>query len=445
MRPRVALIPFGDRYYPRDWLDRVIAPSCEMMAGLDCDLVVTPPVISFDDVAVAAEVVASARADLYVALLASWLEVANLVGTLRAVFHEPLLLWSHVPFLHEGRRVSLGAFVGAGVVRETLEEMGVRFKFVYGMPNEETVKREIASYIRVAWARRRLGQARIGLFGYTGMGMYTGTFDHVSLRAQIGPEIHQLDQYVLIRKMDEVSAASAETVAERLRRDFAIAPGITAEELIKAGRMTLALEALVEEYKLDAVNIKCHYELSEMYGFSPCIPLSLLSEQITCSCEGDIMATVTQLMLHYLTGAETVYGDIHQVLADRLTFACCGFSPVGMGDTNCRCISKWASDFEGILNSTPYPPGRPVTLARLAAKGDDYKMHLTTGRTERSEPWSEVNCPPLPGTDVVLDDDPAWFAHTIASNHYAMVFGNVRQELLELCGLLGIRPVVASR
>ena len=50
MKPRVVLVPFGDRYYPREWLDRVIEPSVRLVAGLDCELVTTPPVIVFDDV-----------------------------------------------------------------------------------------------------------------------------------------------------------------------------------------------------------------------------------------------------------------------------------------------------------------------------------------------------------------------------------------------------------
>ena len=357
-----------------------------------------------------------------------------------------MLLWSHVPFPDAGQMTSLGAFVGAGVVRETLEEMDVKFKFIYGMPDDPAIRAAIAAYARVAYTRRKLGEARIGLFGYTAMGMYTGTFDHVSLRRQLGPEVHQLDQYVLIKRMEAIPALETQPVVDRLRRQFRLQPEISEEELQKAARMTLALDALGQEYHFDAINVKCHYELSEDYGFTACVPLSLLSEKYTCSCEGDIMASVSQLMLHLLTGEQTVYGDIHQVLpaSGRLTFACCGFNAIGMCDpANCQ-ICRWASDFEGILNSSPYPPGRRVTLARLAGKGDRYKMHVTAGRTAVSEPWGEVNCPPLPGTDVALDDDVNWFAQNIASNHYAMVFGDVKDQLLDLCDLLDIRPVVAQ-
>jgi L-fucose isomerase-like protein len=108
-------------------------------------------------------------------------------------------------------------------------------------------------------------------------------------------------------------------------------------------------------------------------------------------------------------------------------------------------ISRWASDFQGIMNSSPYQSDQRVTLARMAAKGEDYKLHLTTGKTVKTFNWHEINCPPPPATDVILDDDAVWFARNIASNHYAMVFGDVRQGMIDLADMLDVRVVAASR
>jgi L-fucose isomerase-like protein len=202
------------------------------------------------------------------------------------------------------------------------------------------------------------------------------------------------------------------------------------------------LRNLAKENRLDALNVKCHYELSEIYQFTACVPLSFLSKDYVCSCEGDLMASATQLMLHYLTDKQTVYGDIHEVFSDRLTFSCCGFNPIGMCDPAHCLISRYETDFQGISNSSTYLSGERVTLARLAAKGADYKMHISTGITTDTFNWHEISFPPPPATDVILDDDPQWFAQNIASNHYAMVYGDVREQLIDLCHLLNIRPVV---
>jgi L-fucose isomerase-like protein len=449
MKPKVLLVPFGDRYYPAELQQSFIDRCAQMMGGLGIELCVAPTVKVIGDAPAAACFAEEACADLTVALIATWMEPPNLFAALDPVLHKPLLLWSLVMYPNPDDKremLTLGGFVAAATLRETLEEMDVAHKFIWGMPDDPQTQEAIASYARVALARRRLRETRVGLFGYASLGIYTATFDAVSLRRKIGPEIHHLDQWLLIKRLEEVPAAEAGAVADELTRDWRLGPNVTREELVKAGRMAVALRALAAENHLDAINIKCHYELSEIYQFTACVPISILSKDIVCSCEGDMFASMSQLMLHYLTGNQTVYGDIHEVFPpDRLTFACCGFNPIGMCDPKCRMISRWASDFQGIMNSSPYQSDQRVTLARMAAKGEDYKLHLTTGKTVETFNWHEINCPPPPATDVILDDDAVWFARNIASNHYAMVFGDVRQGMIDLADMLDVRVVAASR
>jgi L-fucose isomerase-like protein len=445
MKPKVLLVPFGDRYYPLEILNGFIEKAKVMLQELGVELLVAPTVNVIADAPAAARFAEAACADLTVGLIVSWMEPPNFFAALDPVLHKPLLLWSLVMYPSQeepGKMLTLGGFVAAATLRETLEEMGIKHKFIWGMPDDPKTKAAVASYAKVAHARRRLRETRVGLFGYASLGIYTATFDPVSLRRQIGPEIHHLDQWLLIKKMEEISDDEAGRFADELERDWKLGPNVTREELLKAGRMATALRYLVKENQLDAINLKCHYELSEIYQFTGCVPISVLSKDMVCSCEGDMFASMTQLMLHYLTGNQTVYGDIHQVYApNRLTIACCGFNPIGMCDPKCRMISRWASDFQGIMNSSPYKADERVTLARLAAKGDEYKLHLTTGKTVKTSNWQEINCPPPPATDVILDDDAVWFARTISSNHYGMVFGDVRQEMIDLCNLLDVRVV----
>jgi ferredoxin len=71
-----------------------------------------------------------------------------------------------------------------------------------------------ASYALVSLAKRHLSEARIGLFGYPALGIYTATADHVSLRQKIGPEIFHLDQWLIVKGMDEVAEKEAIAFAE---------------------------------------------------------------------------------------------------------------------------------------------------------------------------------------------------------------------------------------
>jgi len=442
-KPRLLVIPFADRYYPRETVDMVVGWSLDMLRELDIDLVTAPTVLNIPGAAKAAELADTSAPDGIILLVASWLEAANLVAAIKGAMHRPMLLWGHTSYEvpGEANRATLGAFVGASVIRETLEELDVKFKWIWGMPQETAVRCQVGVFARTVHAVSRMAKSRIGLLGYTALGMYTGTFDHVSLRGKIGPEMHHMDQWLLLRGMDGLNEADLAAVATKIRESWHLAPNVTAEEIDKAAKMYLSLKRLVGDNWLDALNVKCHYELSQIYGFTACIPLSLLADEVICTCEGDVMASVSQMMLAYLSGSPTVYGDIHQVLEDRLSYACCGLNPLAMSDPENRRISRWASDFQGITNSSTYLKGQKVTLARLASKGDSYKLHFTTGTTAPWSPLQEINSPPHAGTDVLLDDSGRWFAQNICSNHYAMVYGDYRQELELMAQVRGIRIV----
>ena len=75
------------------------------------------------------------------------------------------------------------------VIRQTLEEMGAQFKMIFGMPGEPGVAEQIMPFARAAQTVRALSRSRIGLLGYISMGMYTAGFDHIRLRAKVGPEV----------------------------------------------------------------------------------------------------------------------------------------------------------------------------------------------------------------------------------------------------------------
>ena len=207
MKPKVVMVPFGDRFYPQDLLSALIERSVNMVAGLDLDLVTTQTVNSIPDAQAVARQLEETPADLIIGFISCWMEPVNFIAALKNMFHKPILLWSLVMFPAEAgsdEMLTTGAFVAAAVLRETMDEMRVPHKFIWGMPEKEEVQQGIANYARVAMAKRRLSETRIGLFGYPALGIYTATADHVSMCQKIGPEIFHMDQWLIIKGMEEV-------------------------------------------------------------------------------------------------------------------------------------------------------------------------------------------------------------------------------------------------
>ena len=438
---KAGMVSFGESYYPDHYLNRFTDESVKMLNGLGIDLVTAPIVKTFQDSGKASEILRKEDFDFLIVLILSWIEVPNVIETVQEFSHKPILLWSHTMFKENNEELTLGPIPAAVVVRQTFEELGLNFKFVYGMPEEEKVKREIHLFSKVCSTIRRLRHSKIGLLGYGSMGMYTAYFDHLPLKEKLGPEIEHLDQYVLIKRMQELEDDEVKELVGTAKKEWEIGAKVTENDTITTLKMYHALKSIATESNWSAVTVKCQYELSKILKHTPCVPLSIFGNELTCSCEGDIPLIVTQLILHYLTGKITSYGDIHTIGEDSILAAACGYAPFKLGEGRPK-VDKTEVLLEGLANCTLYKEGR-VTLARLGYQRDrDFKLHIVTGEAKKPRPFKEVGCLPFPAMEVILDGKTEEFAQEIMSQHYAIVYGDYKEELLEIAKYLSLTPIV---
>ncbi|MGQ9625877.1 MAG: hypothetical protein ACUVV0_03115 [Anaerolineae bacterium] len=442
-KPRAALLPFGYPGYPPELLERFTRQSSKLIESLNIEIV-SPldPIITYEDARQANGKLERIDVDFIIILILSWVEAPNVITALGDNFHKPILLWSHTTWEEGGEILTLGPIPGAGVVRGALEQWGANFKFIYGQPDSARVREEMAIFARAACARRALSRAKIGLLGYISMGMYPATFDHVSIRRDIGPEIDQLDQYILVKKTEEVEDSAVSELVAKARQEWEITPAVSEANLVRAMKMYLALKDIATERGWDALTVKCQYELSINYGFTPCVPLSMIGDEITASCEGDVPLIVTQLLMRYLMDKPSAisYGDVHDPREESILFGACGYAPFCLAAGKPK-VDKHTALYEGLLNSTIYKEGR-VTLARLSADSlAGYRLHVVTGEAKTPPPFHEVGCPPYPSMEVFLDVPVDDFMQRLGSQHYALAYGDLRPELEEFCDLMGI-PMV---
>ena len=440
---KAILIPFGYPGYPEEYLNRFTQESRDTITGLGIELKVTPIVIVRSDIAEAQEALRSEDYDFIIPLILTWLEVPNVIEAIQEMFHKPILLWSHTMFRENGELLTLGPIPAAGVLREAFEELGVRFRFIYGMPWEEKIKTEIKDFAVIASTIHKLKHSRIGLLGYASMGMYTAAFDHLPLRQKLGPEIDHVGQYLIIKRIEEMEDERVKALVKDARAKWEIGSEVSERDLMVTLKMYVALKDLAKEFGWSALTVKCQYELSKYYKAVPCVPLSMLGDEIPCSCEGDIPLITTQLMMHYLTGAVVTYADVHTITEKGILFGACGFAPFSLCSGSPK-VDKTTILYEGVANCTIYREGE-VTLARLAYRKDrSFKMHIIKGTAQKPEPFHEVCCLSYPSMDITFDGSAEKFAQTMMSQHYALVYGNVYEKLLGLCELLEIEPITIS-
>ena len=140
-----------------------------------------------------------------VVVFATWVECNVVMAAMKELRGLPCLFWGFPPEEVEGKIEGTGAYVSATMFAGVVKRLNLTYPTIYTSWKQEETLRQIKCFARTASAIDQLFYTKIGLFGYTSMSIYTGTFDHVLLRYQIGPEVEQMDTYSLIRAAEGVS------------------------------------------------------------------------------------------------------------------------------------------------------------------------------------------------------------------------------------------------
>ena len=441
-------LPFGYPGYPAKAVREHIAESEKFLEENGIDYVSVEPIINLSDCKPAIDVAAGGNWDYIIVLISTWIEAPNVMNVLSGAGLEgkPMLLWSHDNIWDENEKctISFGCLASAGVMREAFEEFGYKFKFVIGNPGDEKLAEEIKAFDAAAGTLSKLKNSRLGMLGYVSMGMYTGLGDHIKVKKQLGTEIVHVDNYTLLAHLDEPTAEDKAQIIERLKKEWTIAPGVEESLLDKTAAYYLQMKKIIAEQQLDAFTAKCQYEMSIDYGFTPCVALSLLGEEMPCSCEGDIYLMLSQMILAYIAGRPSTYGDMLSILRggnDGMICAACGFAPKSFLNSDKPEIDKHTALYSGMLITTSFKP-QPVTVIRVANCGDGFKMHLIKGHTEELKGFHEIDCPTYAGSVIRFENKTAdEFKNEIMSQHYAIVPGDWTEALRDFCNITGIKVV----
>ncbi len=442
----VVLCAFGYPAYPKEHMLGRIRESQVFLEKIGIQFESAEPVIELRDCKQALKKLHASEWDALIIVVSTWVEAPHVVSIASQFQNRPILLWVHenLPPDENGDVLSLGSIAAGGVLRETFEELGFLFSFVVGNPYEEKIVQSIQNFIRAARTIRMLRNARLGMVGYASMGMYTAMADPLKVKRFFGTEIVHIDQYSILSFLDQADMASVEKLQRTLRENWTLPENVDPELLEKTGRIMVRLRSLSQDHTLDAVTVKCQYEMSLEYGFSPCVALSLLGEEMPVSCEGDILLLLTQLILSGLTDRVTTYGDVLAFLPDGVISAACGFAPRCFLKQEKPHIEQHTAIVSGLLVTSRFREGQ-VTMARLANRGDGFKMHCILGRMEELRNFREIGCPPYAGTVIRFENTPIEdFKQNIMSQHYALVRGDWIEALQEFCRLSGIHVISAS-
>jgi hypothetical protein len=183
-------------------------------------------------------------------------------------------------------------------------------------------------------------------------------------------------------RYDAVSADKASKLASEFIRAAVKVVEPTRPEIVDSMRLALAIEALLEEHRANAIAIDClgGFGRRELPAY-PCVAFSRLNDAgMYGVCECDLESTMTQLLVTSCSGMPGFVSDpvfdtsrnevihAHCVSATRLR---------GVGGEACPYLVRThLEDHKGVSMQVLAPAGGAVTVARFADAG---RMMVSTG------------------------------------------------------------------
>jgi L-fucose isomerase-like protein len=450
-RIRAGFVGFGEVNSPRELIEHKCRQARNALLERNIDLVYTAPVS--DD----AEGRDEARAivelsghdfDLLVVCVAGWIPSQTVIDAISPFAHKPMVLWGLTGYMEDGRLVTTADQAGTSALRDPMDALGFRFKYVYDRIDAGSAADQVLAFGRVARAMALLRQARVGMMGYRDMHLYATLVDGVSLRRVVGPEVEVFELLEIVQSMDTLPQEEVAQIIGELRREWAFAEPVSDAALEKGVRMYLAVMRKVHERQHAAVSLVDVYGVKKLLHFPPAMVLQLLVDKggVASIPENDGLGAVTQLIVRYLTGQVGAYLEFYEFLSDRLLMGVPDYVPSAIveGPVTVRPWPGFGGLGDGVLNVSRLKTGH-MTICRLASRGDRYRMHIATGEAVSPRPWEEAGwlppAPQLPSLEFVVDGSVDEFAQQVLGQHYIIAYGDHRKHLADLCRMLGIEVI----
>ena len=365
------------------------------------------------------------------------------------------------PLLRSGGRIGLWALpeVAAGVeysgplpfnslcgVNMTLSYLGApevaagEAKWFYGHADSEWFQARLQVTLAALRGLRALEHARVLQIGGHAPGFY-GLNEQLELA---GTQVDNLPLTEFLSRVGAVDARRAQAHAQA--QAGSETSDVTAEQLVRAARIELALEDLASEGGYQALAVRCWPEVPESCGSMACSAMGNLSRGVPAACEGDVVGALSMLVMQAVSQRPAVLMDLSALdeEARALMFWHCGNAPRewAAGGTS-RLTTHFNRDGVGVVRDMELRPG-PATGFRLIGHGAALVVGGTFGPGERGtfdgvSGWlhdASWNGQALGASDFVANVLDRRVAH-----HFAFGQGEHTVALQELCAWLGRAPL----
>ncbi|MDO8685178.1 MAG: L-fucose/L-arabinose isomerase family protein [Clostridiales bacterium] len=442
-----------DKTWAREVLERVSATHCRVgsiIEGMGFEVHDEGPLHrSYAEMTCAGKGLRSKGINALVIFVGTW-TYANCAAAAAMEAGVPIIIWGDAT-------PGTCGLVGSATARGAMAEFGIHANLVYGPFDDPETRKKIRCLLEAACTAYGLRGQIMGLGGGRSMGMVTAVCDPNEVRMKFGIEIDSFEQSDIIKRAEKASDEKAAAFLDWMKLTFG---KIIAEEsvVIKQIKLYLALKEFCEEKGYDFVAVKCLPELPAIYT-TFCLAHAIMGdaqddrgmkERFVFACEADINAALTMQMLKMLSSGPVLFTDLteYNFPSDLLTTCNCGSQPTDFAKDKKEVyweregVHEFCWKYGGTCPQHVAKPGK-ATAARLYRENGKYEMliaHVEVIDMPREKLKETIWERPHAFLKLLCDRDE--FFSSIRSNHIHLVYGDYEKELVELCRILDIKPVV---
>lgn len=355
----------------------------------------------------------------------------------------PVLVWSvREPAM--GGRLRLNSLTGGNSTSHVLRCANHPYTFVYGNEDEAHVRRKVKQMFNVQHVAQKLKQLKIGVIGAHPPGFYFSDTNEELLKKQLGVSVVQIE---LRRVFEESVKLPREQWEPALNRAAQQVVGLNASDktVERFAQFYTYVKQLIAEKRLSALAIRCLPEFFTEFGAAACSTLSQFTEEgIVASCESDIHGSISMFILHHISGGKAPYlGDLVHVneASNSAVFWHCGAGAYSLAHPRTGARAGVHPNRKvGFTLEFGLKPGK-VTIFRLGYTPEGYRLLVMRGEALDTPQRFDGT-----SVEVKLETDVSRTLHELMAlgfePHYALVHGDVANELVELGTYLGIETTV---
>ena len=442
---KAGYVALGTEFYVPDKLNEISKNAESQLQQAGLELVKTSPVFALGQETRAIQELKTEPWDFLIVNVINWIDPRAASRILYEFRNQPVVLYSLGGFTEGDTLISPAAGAGSTSLRYPMEMWGIKFKYLFNAPDSPMDVEGILQFGRAARAMRKLRSARLGMIGYNDMGLYSTGYNPTLLRSRIGPEIESLDMLQLDRKMASLDGQEVQNEIARVTQDWEYPLGKPSDEAIeRAIRMYMATVALCEEKDFAAFSYKCVEGISLEMNAVHSVPSSLVATAgYPYVDENDLGNLTAELMLKWISGKPVTFLEHYEHHPEWILLGVDGFIPHQMIDGEPQIKTIKTVLLDGLAHCSRMQTGR-LTLACLSEDQTGYRMHIVSGEGKQPPQWVEmgVPLPSWPSVKFYPDGGVRSILNHVQSQHFAAVFGDYVQELVDLCYLLDIFPVL---